>query len=385
MENNFQQQPDLKSRQVQVRSRHINKFVGIGLLIILTFILGRLSSKLNFVGKAPERQQTAQNATSTNQNTVKDAVNLIKLTDLKISAQTVSYPSVIFTLDSLARAPGLHPKGCHEGVNQEIKDQIRVNDGCFDSTVFDPNQTYSLIGVTLDVANNSNAAIQGDLAKLAYYVSQGRETNIRYAQADIGFASYGVSAYQDKKLLLSFWVPDNQDKLYFVFGPKIVNSSDPPKEQKLENFFEQVIEIDFNQKTADLLTDPKPKTLQLISPRGGEVLCLGQNFPIEWETPKGMTSVEIMVRKYEDAPINTFTIQTVPATSSFLNGSSGTGIYTWNVGRVVSRYGSTEVPGPLLPGDAYQIIVSGVVDGRSEADWNRTAFAISADCPKRQF
>ena len=125
---------------------------------------------------------------------------------------------------------------------------------------------------------------------------------------------------------------------------------------------------------------PEIKELRLITPNGDEQLCLGDNFIIKWETPPDVQAVTLIVRKAGAAPINSFTIGVYP-TLLDKEKELGTGNFTWEVGKVESRYGSIEKPEPLLPGLAYEMFVKATSYNQLLTDGSDKIFSIS-DCKK---
>lgn len=120
------------------------------------------------------------------------------------------------------------------------------------------------------------------------------------------------------------------------------------------------------QNEEDLITTREEEVgtvaFSLVSPKAGDRLCLGENYFVEWVAPKEMRSVELIVRRAGDAPINTLTIGFYPATYNEDN-ESGVGRVPWTVGEVVSQYGQTSVTNPITPGAAYEMILSGIYEG----------------------
>src|SRR5690349_5656919 len=101
MENNPNKLQDLRPIPTPMPSKKLNWFIGIGFLIIITFLLGRLSNqpnlKSNFWAKLKKidlKQMPASEIT-------KDQSVTVKLENLNVTTQIIDYPTTIFTLNSI--------------------------------------------------------------------------------------------------------------------------------------------------------------------------------------------------------------------------------------------------------------------------------------------
>ena len=165
---------------------------------------------------------------------------------LNIKFNLAQFPDTDFTLNSITKVEGLKPGGCNSNLPQEIQNLIRVSNGCFDQSVFDVNTDYSLIGVNLKIANNSNLTVQGDLIKLVYFEGDEAQNVLKFAQRDIDFSSYAIASYENRNIQMSFWVPTKPNPLYLAFGPLTSPNQKLPFGQKLLQNFEGTLKIDFN-------------------------------------------------------------------------------------------------------------------------------------------
>lgn len=88
--------------------------------------------------------------------------------------------------------------------------------------------------------------------------------------------------------------------------------------------------------------------LHLISPNGGEKLCLGKDYTIRWES-QGLRTVGIQIKTTVDA-FMPLTNQLPPDFNE--SGKAGRGEFLWKVGKTHSGY--------ILPeGYTYEILISG--------------------------
>ncbi len=89
-----------------------------------------------------------------------------------------------------------------------------------------------------------------------------------------------------------------------------------------------------------------PVYLQIISPHGGENLCIGEEFPIQWKS-SGLKTVEIFVRI---PGRGSYLLGLFPAKYGYVNGSD-ISTYLWTVGD--AEAGKGVVP----PGTIYEIFM----------------------------
>ncbi len=118
------------------------------------------------------------------------------------------------------------------------------------------------------------------------------------------------------------------------------------------------------QTISDLTRTPE-HYIKVISPNGGENLCLDENFNIQWEH-KGVSSVRILAY----LPGEGFAyLGTFPADFNE-TGEKGKGIYNWKVGSMF--YGGT-----IKEGSLYEIIIEEVAsEGALVKDKSDNVFSI---------
>jgi hypothetical protein len=179
---------------------------------------------------------------------------ILNINNLNINFQISQFPDVQFTLTSITKVDGLKAGGCDSSLPQDVQAAVRVSDGCFDPSVFDSGVDYSLVGVDVMVANNSNLTVQGDLIKLAYFEGSQSQNVLKFAQRDIGFDSYAVASYSNRNIQMSFWIPTKQNPAYLAYGPLTAPNQQLPFGEKLMQNFEGALKIDF---TASKVTSSK--------------------------------------------------------------------------------------------------------------------------------
>ena len=174
------------------------------------------------------------------------AFTIKKIENLESRFQLSSFPETPFVLEKVIRVDGLQAGGCNSGIPGAVKEEVRISNGCFDESVFDPDTDYSLIGVDIKVSNNSNIIVSGDLIKLVYFIGSEDDNILRFAQRDIDFSSYSVASYEDRLIRMSFWVPSEHKVLYLGYGLKSTTQEPLLFGEKLRQNFEGSFQIDFN-------------------------------------------------------------------------------------------------------------------------------------------
>lgn len=101
--------------------------------------------------------------------------------------------------------------------------------------------------------------------------------------------------------------------------------------------------------TSSVKTEP---FLDLLSPKGGENLCIGENYNISWKGSKEFDTVDVYLVQ---GPINnhtTYPLGSFPSSYNETGESNGEGSYSWNVGR-------TKAGIELPPDESNRIILNG--------------------------
>lgn len=99
--------------------------------------------------------------------------------------------------------------------------------------------------------------------------------------------------------------------------------------EKIENELRQQID-DLHTQLNQTITDKdalQQQYVKIISPNGGENLCLGDNFNIKWES-KGLETVELYISKPQAA---SYPLGAYPADFNEIN-EPGWGMFVWKVG-----------------------------------------------------
>ena len=98
----------------------------------------------------------------------------------------------------------------------------------------------------------------------------------------------------------------------------------------------------------------------LVAPNGGEILCLGNNFTIQWKVPPDVESVTLTLRQGSSTsiPIGTF-----PASYNETGEKNGEGSLPWDINGVPE-------------GDAYEMWINASYKGSSVNDVSDGLFAI---------
>jgi len=132
-------------------------------------------------------------------------------------------------------------------------------------------------------------------------------------------------------------------------------------QQQIDNLNEQIDNLNAQ------LNPPTPERyIKVISPNGGEKLCLDDDFAISWES-KGVSLITVSVITLEAGGSGSYPLETVSANSSE-TGNLGEGKYIWEVGH--ARGGIL-----LKKGVNYKINISSA-DGILIGDSSDNAFEI---------
>ncbi len=192
---------------------------------------------------------THQTAAQTAGDTQTRPYTVTQIPDAAIPFHITQYPKATFTLLSITRIDGLKAGSCSANQPKEVARLVKLGANCSNSSVFDPNISYSLIGIRLHVINNSDAIIQGDLFKLVYLPDP---ASMQFAQQDIDFTSYTIGYREDRIVDLSFWIPSTQATAYLAYAPQEKSTTNPPFNLGPLGYFKNAIKLDFNNSSAAL-------------------------------------------------------------------------------------------------------------------------------------
>ncbi|MCH7604375.1 hypothetical protein IID24_00020 [Patescibacteria group bacterium] len=140
-----------------------------------------------------------------------------------------------------------------------------------------------------------------------------------------------------------------------------LNEISTEKDKLQKQLDERTVEKDELQKQLSELTAEPNRYVRVISPNGGEKLCLGEDFIIRWES-EGLQSVRVAIRI---PAATTSYIGTFPATFNE-SGEFGTGTLPWKVGEYLG--------GTIRESFTYKILVEG--DDRQINDVSDDLFSI---------
>ncbi len=108
--------------------------------------------------------------------------------------------------------------------------------------------------------------------------------------------------------------------------------------------------------------------LRIVSPNGGEALCLNKEFTIRWES-QGLSTVTVYLSIPSTLPAS-YSLGTFPADYNE-TGKRGSGEFVWTVGK-------TENGAKIKEGSAYNIIINSTDGGSLIADTSDNIFSILA-------
>lgn len=299
-----------------------NNLIRILIAILLLFIIGIGFYLWKVYSPSRQAEQLTNKAPVANVATTTSKVDetskiTFKINNINKDFTISNFPNVDFTLNTIIKIDILKTGLCNNSLPQEVRNEIRVNTGCWDKSVFDPNIDYSLVGITLHVANNSSYTVQGNLIKLGYLKENNSQVIFKLAQKDINFTSYGLSEGEDRTIQLSFWVPSSQSNLYLVYGATTTEDVIPPFNQKTMKAYDGAFKIDFASSTVTLSKTAPRKKLTAKSavqnPISGSVGPLSFTLDNQVATGTKNEVVEFKGTLRNDSPTNTL----------YLNGMSG--------------------------------------------------------------
>lgn len=129
------------------------------------------------------------------------------------------FPSVTFAVSKISRVEGLKMAGCVTDFPEEVQKNINLA-GCYTYKKDDPEiSNKSLVGFDIEVSNNSQKYVTGDIIKVIYYETREDQTVARIASLGaIPFSSYSIQPLSDRKVSLATWIPNNITKIELIYG-----------------------------------------------------------------------------------------------------------------------------------------------------------------------
>lgn len=133
--------------------------------------------------------------------------------------QMQAFPSVDFSISKIVRVEGLEVAGCSQNFPQEVTNIVRLA-GCYSNDPSDPETANkSLVGIDIDVSNNSKSSVTGDIIKILYYESRDGEVVARLASLGaIPFSSYNIEPLSDRNVSLHTWIPADVNRIDLIYG-----------------------------------------------------------------------------------------------------------------------------------------------------------------------
>lgn len=147
------------------------------------------------------------------------------------------------------------------------------------------------------------------------------------------------------------------------FHIMLAQMDDKVAEQKKTIAAQALADEMYKKATSDLLPNgatryPKQRgeVLKMISPKGGEVMCLNREFEIKWEGSSKIKIVNLYLIDPKEGG-KYLPIDSVPFDHGGVEGGT-TGSYIWTVGKLPQDPYAAIQPF-VMPGDAYQIQIGG--------------------------
>ena len=152
--------------------------------------------------------------------------HVYKIDNINSTFKIKEFPNTDFTLASITKVEVPKLPGCTAELPQEIRDELNITtqNTCWDkSSLGTTDSTFSLVNITLQVANNGFDVVQGDLFRFAYLKGINTNdlmSNLRFATSELDSSSYNfyVPANSDRTVQLYFWVPTQQNETYLLYG-----------------------------------------------------------------------------------------------------------------------------------------------------------------------
>ncbi|MFH1671613.1 MAG: hypothetical protein ABH889_02475, partial [Candidatus Portnoybacteria bacterium] len=122
------------------------------------------------------------------------------------------------------------------------------------------------------------------------------------------------------------------------------------------------------EKEEQIIREEKKETLyvRLVSPNGGEYLCLGEDFIIRWESDN-LRTVDLWIKQAGGQSAR-YPLGSFPADFNE-SGKSGTGLTVWKVGDTTGGI-------KLKEGNTYEILINGYSDKPAVNDVSDGVFSI---------
>jgi hypothetical protein len=154
---------------------------------------------------------------------------------------------------------------------------------------------------------------------------------------------------------------------------QIMQLEDTPKQTKIEK-----LEVEKKETpSVSLISTGSPcdriergrcviDDFNVLTPNGGERLCLGDMFNITWKVPGDVESIKVILQNTEKS----YTIGSFPATYNETGEkNTGEGLFPWTVGKTTDR-------SLARAGETYKIVINASYKGYLVADLSDTIFSV---------
>ena len=205
------------------RTRILLVILIVAVILAVAYLLLQLLNKqreLDQYKTATGSVEQGQNIDYNNYDQRNSKYSISYVEDLeKGKFQMQAFPSVDFSISKIVRVEGLEVAGCSQNFPQEVTNLVRLA-GCYSNDPSDPETSNkSLIGIDIDVSNNSKSSVTGDIIKILYYESRDGEVVARLASLGaVPFSSYNIEPLSDRKVSLHTWVPVDVNRIDLIYG-----------------------------------------------------------------------------------------------------------------------------------------------------------------------
>lgn len=123
----------------------------------------------------------------------------------------------------------------------------------------------------------------------------------------------------------------------------------------------------------DLQGGGEERSIDVISPNGGESLCLGDNTTVRWES-KGVSAVRVRLVEYRGGTSFYYYLTHSTLASSDESGEPGKGVLSWDVGEYL--LGDKRWMGEIGESHSYKMELTSVDGGTVVSDLSDDVFSL---------
>ena len=173
------------------------------------------------------------------------------------------YPNVEFKILKVIKATGaISTRGCQmPSIYIKYIGGSSPGGTCIPGDTMVEDQNPAAVAIDFETVNNSNTYAINRMLKLTYYVNDNGQQELRYAQENPPWDSYGSSEYSSNTIRLGFVIPENQDNFELLYGTFGRASGGNYYNDPIEGV-NGAIKIDFSQKTFEKETPPNINNIQ---------------------------------------------------------------------------------------------------------------------------